>query len=83
MDGALGPESLGQLVPLAAAPHPEDDRVDHHPPVGNPAAGRLPGPEVQEDRLDPPPQVVGDFPDRRQRLASGLGAGHGSDSTAV
>src|SRR3954468_20191241 len=83
VDGALGPEPLGQLVPLAPAAHPEDDRVDHHPPVGDPAAGRLPGPEVREDRLDPPPQVVGDFPDRGQRLAPGLGAGHGSDSTAV
>ena len=76
VDGALGPESLGQLVPLAAAAHPEDDRVEHLPPVGNPAAGRLLGPEVQEDRLDPPPQVIGDFPDRPQRFASGFGAGH-------
>src|SRR3954471_7464053 len=65
VDGALGPESLGQLVPLAAAAHPEDDRVDHRPPVGDLSPGRLLGPEVPEDRLDPPPQVIGDLPDRR------------------
>src|SRR4051794_11780481 len=64
VDGALGPEPLGHLVPLAPAPHPEDDAVDHLSPVGDPAAGRLHGPEVQEDRLDPPPQLVGDFPHR-------------------
>jgi hypothetical protein len=83
VDGALGPEPLGQLVPLAAAAHPEDDRVDHRSPVGDLSPGRLHGPEVPEDRLDPPPQVIGDFPDRSQRLAPGLGAGHGSDSCTV
>src|SRR4051812_28526546 len=69
VDGALGPEPLGQLVPLAPAPHPEDDAVDHLPPVGDLAAGRLLGPEVQEDRLDPTPKVIRDFPDRSERLA--------------
>src|SRR4051794_9903466 len=37
VDGALGAEPLGQLVPLAAAPHPEEDRVEHLAPVGDPA----------------------------------------------
>jgi len=83
VDGALGPETPGQLVPLAAAPHPEDDRVDHHPPVGDLAAGRLHGPEVQEDRLDPAPEVVGDFPDRTKGLTAGLRAGHGGGSCSV
>src|SRR5205823_10181429 len=32
VDGALGPVSLGQLVPLAAAAHAENDRVEHLPP---------------------------------------------------
>src|SRR3954452_4039966 len=80
VDGALGPEPLGQLVPLAPAPHPEDDAVDHLPPVGDLAAGRLLGPEVQEDRLDPTPKVIRDFPDRSERLAPGLRAGHGDGS---
>src|SRR3954468_24140212 len=35
VDGTLGAEPLGQLVPLAAAPHPEDDPVEHLPPVGD------------------------------------------------
>src|SRR3954447_14785947 len=74
VDGALGAVPLGQLVPLAAAPHPEDDRVEHLPPVGDAASGRLPGPEFLEDRLDPPPQLVGRLPDRTQRLASRLSA---------
>jgi hypothetical protein len=80
VDGALGAEPLGQLVPLAAAPHPEEDRVEHLPPVGDPAAGGLPGPELLEDRLDPPPEFVGDFPDRTQRLATGLSADHDQGS---
>src|SRR4051795_8205869 len=80
VDRTLGAEPLGELVPLAAASHPEDDRVEHLPPVGDPAPGRLLGPEVLEDRLDPSPEVVGDLPDGAQRLASGLAAGHGSSS---
>src|SRR5208337_127278 len=71
---------LGQLVPLAAAAHPEDDRIQHFPPIGDLPPSRFLGPEVQEDRLDPPPQLVGDFPDRTQRFASRLPADHGSVS---
>src|SRR3954451_14580334 len=33
VDGALGAVPLGQLVPLAAGPHPEDDPVEGPPPV--------------------------------------------------
>src|SRR3954467_5988212 len=55
VDRALGAEPFGQLVPLAAAPHPEEDRVEHLPPVGDPPPGGLPGPELLEDRLDPLP----------------------------
>src|SRR3954462_956070 len=80
VDGALGAEPLGELVPLAAAAHPEDDPVEHLPPVGDPAAGGLLGPELLEDRLDPPPELIGDLPDRAKRLASRLAAGHHSVS---
>src|SRR3954447_9935661 len=76
VDRALGAEPLGQLVPLAAAPHPEEDRVEHHPPVGDLPPGGLPGPELREDRLDPPPEFVRDLPDRTEWLASLLSAGH-------
>jgi hypothetical protein len=80
VDGALGAIPLGQLLPLAAAAQAEDDRVEHHPPVGDPTSGGLPGPELPEDGLDPPPEFVGDLPDRGQRLGSRLGAGHGDGS---
>src|SRR4051794_6521604 len=49
VDRALGTEPLGQLVPLATAPHPEDDPVKHLPPVGDSASGRFVGPELLED----------------------------------
>src|SRR5436309_742854 len=58
VDRALGAEPLGQLVPLAAGAHPEDDPVEHLPPLGMPSSGRLLGPELLEDRLDPPPEFV-------------------------
>src|SRR3954447_9659527 len=64
VDRALGAEPLGELVPLAAAAHPEDDRVEHLPPEGMAATGRLLGPEFLKDRFDPLPQLVGDLPDR-------------------
>src|SRR5512135_979974 len=52
VDRALGAEPFGQLVPLAAAPEPKDDRVEHLPPVGDPASRRFLGPELLEDRLN-------------------------------
>jgi hypothetical protein len=72
VDRALGAESLGESLPLAAAPHPEEDPVEHLPPEGMASAGGLPGPELFEDRFDPPPQCVGDLPDRAERAASRL-----------
>jgi hypothetical protein len=76
VDRALGAEPLGELAPLAAGPHPEEDAVEHLPPVSDPASGRLGGPELHEDRLDPLPQRVGDLPDRPQRRASRSSSGH-------
>ena len=53
VDGALGTVPLGQSLPLAAAPHPEEDRVEHLPPLGDATTGGFLRPEFLEDRLDP------------------------------
>jgi hypothetical protein len=76
VDRALGAESLGELVPLAAAPHPEEDRVEHLPPEGMTSAGGLLGPELVEDRFDPHPQLIGDLPDRAERMKPTFPVGH-------
>src|SRR3954471_21379744 len=80
VDGALGAVLGGQLVPLAAGPHAEDDPVERPAEVGRGTAGALPRPELLEDRFDPLPQGLGDLPDRSQRLAPGRLASHGGDS---
>src|SRR5512135_1236876 len=79
VDGTLGAEPLGQLAPLAAAAHPEDDPIEHLPPVGDLAPGGFLGPELPQDRLDLLPELVRDLPDCSQRRASrfpGPFAGH-------
>ena len=78
VDRALGTEPLGELVPLASAPHPEEDRVEHLPPEGMASARGLLGPEFLEDRFDLRPQLVGDLPDRTERLESRFSAAHSS-----
>src|SRR5579875_2314389 len=80
VQGALGAVLGVQLVPLAAGPHPEDDPIERPAEVGRWPTGALAGPELLEDRLDPPPQLVGDLPDRGQRLAPSLLASHGGGS---
>ena len=81
VDRALGAVTLGQPLPLAATPHPEEDRIEHLPPLGDAASGGLLGPEFLEDRLDPLPQLVGDLPDRAQRLTTNCSAAHGRGSS--
>jgi hypothetical protein len=76
VDRALGAESLGELLPLAAAPHPEEDPVEHLPPEGMASAGGLLGSEFLQGRFDPRSERVGDLLDRAQGLASRLPAGH-------
>src|SRR5262249_43717635 len=89
VDGALGTELAGELLPLAAGAHPEDDAVERHSPVGGPRTGRLPGPALQEDGEDPLPQGIGDLPDGAQRLglrlasALTLGLGHAGTLLSV
>jgi len=89
VDGALGAELAGELLPLAAGAHPEDDPVERRPPVGVPPPGRLPGPELQEDGKDLLPQGIRDLPDGPQRLglrlpsALALGLGHAGTLLSV
>src|SRR5947209_4596294 len=68
VDGALGAELAGELLPLAAGAHPEDDPVEGGPPVSGSASGRLLGPEFAEDGEDLLPQGVGDLPNGPQRF---------------
>jgi hypothetical protein len=89
VDGALGAELAGELLPLAAGAHPEDDPIERRPPVGVPPPGRLPGPGFQEDGKDLLPQGIGDLPDGAQRLGLrpppglALGLGHAGTLLSV
>jgi hypothetical protein len=77
---AVVTELLGELVPLAAAPEAEDDPVERRPPVDPLAAAVLPGRRrgvLPQDRFDPLPEGVGDFPDGLQRLDLTLRPGQG------
>jgi hypothetical protein len=71
VNGALGTELARQLVPLATGTHAEDDAVEAQPPVGVTSTRGFARPESVEDRLDPLPEIVGDFPDGRERLVPG------------
>src|SRR5262245_19042566 len=71
MDRAFGTELAGQLLPLAARPHAEDDAVERLAPVGMVPAAGLGGPEFLEQREKALPEGVGDFPDGPQGLAFG------------
>src|SRR5947209_7315995 len=87
VDRALGAELAGELLPLAAGAHPEDDPVEGGTPVGGPPAGRLLGPEFPEDGEDLLPQGVRDLPDRLQwfglRFPPGLAFGLGHPGTLL
>jgi hypothetical protein len=77
---AVVTELLRELVPLAAAAEAEDDPVEGRPPVDPLAAAIRPGRwwgVFEEDRLDPLPEAVGDFPDGLQRLDIALRPGQG------
>jgi hypothetical protein len=77
---AVVAELLGELVPLAAATETEDDPVERRPPVDPLAAAvalRRRRGVLPEDRLDPLPEGIGDFPDGRQGRDVTLRPGHG------
>src|ERR1700722_2472615 len=71
MDGAFGTELAGQLFPLAARTHSEDDAVERLAPVGVVPATGFGWPEFLEQREDALPEGVRDFPDGPQGLAFG------------
>jgi len=83
VDRAVVTEMPGQLVPLASGAESEDDAVEGGTKVdAGPAAvalGRWRG-VLQEDRLDPLPEVVVDLPDGPQRLDITLRPGQGCAS---
>jgi hypothetical protein len=72
-------EVLGELVPLASGAEAEDDTVDRRSPI-NPAASTvglgLRRRILPEDRLDPSPEFVIDFPDRIKGLILSVGPSH-------
>lgn len=76
MDHEFWTEPSGKLVPRAAAPHSEEDSVEHLPPEGIVLGGGLIGPALLDDRFDLHPRLVGDFPVRVERLESRFWAGH-------
>jgi hypothetical protein len=80
VDRAVVAELVGELVPLAAGAEAEDDPVEGGPQVdAGPTAVRLRRRwgVGQEDRLDPLPEGIGDFPDGLQRLDVTFRPGHG------
>src|SRR5262249_42559652 len=58
VDGALGAELAGQLLPLAARAHPEENAVQGLAPVGVVPAGASGRPELLEDGQDTLPEGI-------------------------
>jgi site-specific DNA recombinase len=75
VDRAIVRVFLGQAVPLAPAPHPEDHRVQRAALVDSPRP-TLRRVILSQDRLDHRPQLVRRLPDRRQRLTDLLRPAH-------
>src|ERR1700682_585227 len=69
MHRALGTKAFGQLIPLTARSHPEDNAVERQPPVREPAPRGFPRPKLLEDRTNAIPQVISDFPNGAKLLA--------------
>ncbi len=64
--GGVRAEAARQLVPLHPRPHPIDDPVQHPTQIRPRTPAHSNGIALQQDRLDPRPQLVRDLPDRRQ-----------------
>ena len=65
MDGAIVPQLLGHVVPLATASQPKDDPFQHLPlvhPFAHLGFGRV---QLQYHRFDSLPKVVGNIPNSR------------------
>ena len=74
--GVVGELFLGQLVPLAAATHPEDDRIEGLALVYARTTGALWRIVLFEDRFDDDPQLIGYSPYSGKRLLWGRVLGH-------
>ncbi len=68
--GVVG-ELLWEVVPLAAATHPEDDRIEGFALVDAGPPGALGRVAFGEDRHEGLPQLVGHSPDGGKRLLLG------------
>jgi hypothetical protein len=55
------------MIPLTAGAQAKDDRIQHAPPIHPRATGDSRWFQSPEHRLDPFPQVVGNFPQSGQR----------------
>jgi hypothetical protein len=65
VNGGIIAELLWQAVPLAPRPEAINEGVEDPPPVsGRTSAAGTGSPIRVEDRFDPTPQVIGDFPNR-------------------
>lgn len=69
MDGAVVSELLGQVIPLATAPHPINDAIEHPSRINSFAARELGRVYFQNYRPDLFPEVVRHLPDSIQNFA--------------
>src|SRR5215213_10234769 len=77
--GVVGELFLGQLVPLAAATHPEDDRIEGLALVYARTTGALWRIVLFEDRFDDDPQLIGYSPySGKQWQAASVGSSFGA-----
>ena len=69
MDGAVVSKFLGQVIPLAAASHSEDNAIEHLPWINSFAARGLGRVHLQNCGQDLFPEAVRHLPDSIQSFA--------------
>jgi hypothetical protein len=62
VDRTVIPVYAWDMIPLTASAQPKDDRIQHSPPVSPRATSDFGWFQLSEQRLDPFPQFVGNFP---------------------
>lgn len=67
VDRTVIPVHSWDMIPLTARAQSKDDRIEHSPSIDPMATGDRRGFQSPEHRLDPFPQVVGNFPQSGQR----------------
>jgi hypothetical protein len=68
VDRTVIPVHAWDMIPLTAGAQSKDDRIEHAPPIHPRATGNRRWFQSPEHRFNPFPQVVGNFPQRGQRL---------------